>query len=339
MSDLPPIVLYHYPYSPYARRVIWYLHLRNIPYVQCLQPPILPRPDLALLGIQYRRIPLLSIGRDIYLDTRLIIQKLETIPATAATGIRPPLSPPPGTPASLLTALLSDWTTGPAGLFTHAQALLPGSGLPLLQDKAFLRDRADWSNNPVTRAEAAALRPEAVLAVRQAVELLEGTVLADGRKWVLGGEGPGLGDIEAVWVVHWVVGLKGMVKEGEVEEARFPRVYAWVRRFQERMEALKRKVVAVGGEEARGVVAGSGRWEGEIGVDAGDPVVSFYGLKNGMRVKVWPTDSGSGHVDVGVLLGIDGTEVVWETGKGLRVHAPRQGFRVRPEVEEKASNL
>jgi len=37
----------------------------------------MPRPDLAALGIHYRRIPLLSIGRDIYLDTRLILRKLE----------------------------------------------------------------------------------------------------------------------------------------------------------------------------------------------------------------------------------------------------------------------
>ncbi|KAK0720598.1 hypothetical protein B0H67DRAFT_196230 [Lasiosphaeris hirsuta] len=337
MSDLPPIILYHYPYSPYARRIIWYLRLRNIPYIQCLQPPILPRPDVALLGIKYRRIPLLSIGRDIYLDTRLIIKKLEAIPATGT--VRPPLSPPYGTQAFLLTTLLSHWTTGPAGLFTHAQALLPGSGLPLLQNKAFLRDRADWANNSVSHAEAAALRPEAVLAVRQAVELLEQTVLADGREWVLGGEGPGLGDIEAVWVVHWVIGLKGMVKEGEVEEDRFPLVFAWVGRFQERMEALKEKVRAVGGEEARGVIVGSGEWEGDISVEEGDPAVKFYGLGKGTRVEVWPMDSGSGHVDVGVLIGIDGTEVVFETEKGIRVHAPRQGFRVRSVVGEKGSNL
>lgn len=34
-SELP-IVLYHYPYSPYARRVVWYLQLRGIPYSQCV---------------------------------------------------------------------------------------------------------------------------------------------------------------------------------------------------------------------------------------------------------------------------------------------------------------
>lgn len=35
MADLP-IIIYHYTYSPYARRVVWYLALRGIPYVQCV---------------------------------------------------------------------------------------------------------------------------------------------------------------------------------------------------------------------------------------------------------------------------------------------------------------
>jgi hypothetical protein len=42
-----------------------------------IQPRILPRPDLARLGINYRRIPLLAIGCDVYLDSRLIIYALE----------------------------------------------------------------------------------------------------------------------------------------------------------------------------------------------------------------------------------------------------------------------
>ena len=38
---------------------------------------MMPRPDLAELGIAYRRIPILSIGRDVYLDSRLILRRLE----------------------------------------------------------------------------------------------------------------------------------------------------------------------------------------------------------------------------------------------------------------------
>nr|POF07145.1 dolichyl-diphosphooligosaccharide--protein glycosyltransferase subunit wbp1 [Quercus suber] len=37
----PPngIVFFHYPSSPYARRVCWYLALRNISYAECVRPP------------------------------------------------------------------------------------------------------------------------------------------------------------------------------------------------------------------------------------------------------------------------------------------------------------
>ncbi len=48
-----------------------------VPRLQ-IQPPIMPRPDIARLGIRHRRIPVMSIGRDVYLDTRLQLQKLES---------------------------------------------------------------------------------------------------------------------------------------------------------------------------------------------------------------------------------------------------------------------
>lgn len=33
------IVLYHYSFSPYARRVLWYLALRGIDYAECVRGP------------------------------------------------------------------------------------------------------------------------------------------------------------------------------------------------------------------------------------------------------------------------------------------------------------
>lgn len=38
----------------------------------------MPRPDLKALGITYRRIPLLSIGKDVYCDTSCIIDALQS---------------------------------------------------------------------------------------------------------------------------------------------------------------------------------------------------------------------------------------------------------------------
>lgn len=73
----------------------------------------MPRPDVARLGIAYRRIPLLSIGRDVYLDTRLILQKLEALyPPSAA---HPPLSARTGEHAAI-ERLLSRYAVD-GGLF------------------------------------------------------------------------------------------------------------------------------------------------------------------------------------------------------------------------------
>lgn len=55
------IVLYGYPTSPYYQKVILVLNFLKLPFSLCAQPRQLPRPDFASVGINYRRIPLLSI--------------------------------------------------------------------------------------------------------------------------------------------------------------------------------------------------------------------------------------------------------------------------------------
>lgn len=40
----------------------------------------MPRPILKdRLGINHRRIPILALGRDVYIDTRLMLRKLEAL--------------------------------------------------------------------------------------------------------------------------------------------------------------------------------------------------------------------------------------------------------------------
>lgn len=48
------------------------------------------RPDLALLPVTYRPISVLAIGRGIYLNTRLVLRKLETCPPVNALGATKP---------------------------------------------------------------------------------------------------------------------------------------------------------------------------------------------------------------------------------------------------------
>jgi hypothetical protein len=135
----------------------------------------------------------MAIGRDIYNDTRLILSKLETLfPSHPRISSSSPEK-------QALERLLETWAVD-GGLFVRASQLLPSS-LPLLQDQRFMRDREDYTGRPWTKEYMDRGRPEALVEIRRAFELLETTLLRDGREWVLGTEGPGLGDIEGEYFV------------------------------------------------------------------------------------------------------------------------------------------
>lgn len=297
-----------------------------------MQPPIMPRPDVSKLGIKYRRIPLMSIGRDVYLDTRLILQKLESYPASA-----PRLGAAENTDQRAIERLLEVLSVD-GGVFAWAGSLLPRE-LPIMKDPNFLKDRADFMNGKAMLGQKSPVaRPEALNGIRNVFELLETTLLADGRDWVLKTEGPSLADIEAVWPLHWLNGLPGALPPDQISKTQFPKVFAWIERFDKTVNAAKQKlgkVPTVSGEEAAQTIVSSSYFEGSATeVVQSEPLVKALGVKRGDNVVVFPLDTGSSHKDSGVLLKLDGKEVVFETKTDLqgspviRVHAPRHGFRI-----------
>ncbi len=150
----------------------------------------MPRPDIAAIGTSYRRIPIVSCGLDIYNDTRLILSKLNTL--YPASAIHPSISTSTEEQKGI-EKLLEFWAVH--GLFSKAAALLP-SELPLLKDEKFRKDREDYTGTSWQPESVEKGRSEALVEIRNAFELLETTLLADGREWILKTEGPSLGDIE-----------------------------------------------------------------------------------------------------------------------------------------------
>ena len=226
-----------------------------------------------------------------------------------------------------------------SGVFVQTSRLLPPT-LPLLQDPKFNRDRADFTGVKMSREAAEALRPEALGEVRRAMLMLETTLLADGREWLLKTAGPSLADFEAVWPIHWLINIPGAMPAEQAKQ--FPKVYAWSSRFEKAVRAVAKaqgKAPSVSGEEAHKTILGSPYHEEAVGVDAAEAVVQFHGLRKGDTVQVWPLDSGVNHRDTGDLVGLSASEIVIETKAGgdevVRVHAPRHGFRVRPAAEGK----
>lgn len=324
MAPHNDIVFFHYSFSPFARKVIWYLTLRGIEYGQCIQPVYLPREDINALGVKYRRIPIMSIGRDIYCDTRLILHKLEEKFPSGALG-----APQPDQKA--IEKLLESWTID-GGIFVRAAQAIP-TDMPLLNDPKFTKDREDYTGRSWDKKNIEAMRPEALTHIRDAFVFLETGLLADGRQWVLKTEKPSLADIEAVWPFHWLLELKGALPHSLISKEKFPKVYAWIGRFSKAVSTAKSsapKPTTLKGAEAVKHVTQAEFYEPEGDVDASDPL----GLKKGQDVESWPIDSGFKHHDRGQLVSLTSKEVVLEAqskfgGRDVRIHHPRWNYRTR----------
>jgi len=189
MAPTEQPILFLWSMSPWASKVVHYLALRGIPYTQCIQPITMPRPDLAALGVQYRRVPVLSLGRDIYCDSLLILQKLDEW-YNDGDGQYPRMraSDPTG---RAMEKLLEKWTD--VVVFGPAAAAIP-SEMDLLKDPAFQKDREELWGRPWTAEEQDRLKPAGLASLRANFDFLE-DLLNDGRGWILGNMGPGLGDI------------------------------------------------------------------------------------------------------------------------------------------------
>ncbi|OAG35666.1 hypothetical protein AYO21_10137 [Fonsecaea monophora] len=326
------IVLYHYSFSPFARRILWYLSLRSLDYAECKQPPVMPRPDLSALGVKYRRIPVMTIGRDVYCDSRIILRKLEELFPEGALGAS-------SGEEKAIEKFLEIWSIE-GGLFTRASQLIPTS-MPLLNDPKFTKDREEYSGRPWSKEHIAENRPEALAAIRSGFKFLETTLLADGRNWVLKTEKPTLADIEAIWTFDWLNGLKGALPRELISDKKYPKVFAWIARFNDALKVAKAqapKPASLKGDAAAERILNASFVDKDLGVDPADPL----GLPQGTEVEVFPIDSGTQHHDRGRLVGLTEDEVVLSTqakGKEVRLHFPRTGFRIKAVTGGGASKL
>jgi glutathione S-transferase len=102
-------------------------------------PRMPPRVDLAdRLGIPYRRIPVLAIGRDVYVDTSLITDALEKRFNESAghATLFPPRKGSEARDTGLVKAFLTAYVDKP--LFSTVVGLLPWDKMP----EAFVKDRS-----------------------------------------------------------------------------------------------------------------------------------------------------------------------------------------------------
>ena len=219
-----------------------------------------------------------------------------------------------------------------------------------MTDSKFTNYRENFSGRPWSKDALEPGRPESVANMRSCFDLLETTLLADGRDWILKTDKPSLADIEgwllnnlvpksselifmiAIWPIDWLVELKSSMPASVVSEKQFPKVCAWIQRFRATLEAAKSAgpaPVSLKGPEAVKLIISSEFAEPNGGVSENDPL-SF---REGTEVEIYPTDSGFMHHDRGRLVTPTPKEATVASrsrvgGREVRIHAPRTGFTV-----------
>ena len=327
------------------------MNLRQIPHHPIRVPPNLPRPLLKRLSISHRRIPIIALGRDIYIDTRLILSKLETLIPDS------PKQPRLGAKTDFergFEEMLEAWTID-AGPFWRMAGCIPPQA-PLLQDEVWVKDRAEGSGGGFTLETLKKGRPWCISQARIYFGVME-KLLGDGRQWILGDK-VGLADVHGCWVFDWGINMAGDIfvvdedKEaatgdmaGRLGPREFPRIHEWVGRFRTVCEKAEKenegaRVCGEGSQAEDEVVRkilSSGYAEPE---ELPFEVNDVLGLEKGQRVSVAPVDFGAAHADTGVLVGLSRNEVVIEVevqggrDKKLRLHFPRIDFRIVAVAEK-----
>ncbi|KAG5646610.1 hypothetical protein DXG03_002914 [Asterophora parasitica] len=363
-----PVIIYRYDASPYSVKVDNILVLKNIPHQKVNVLPVLPRPEITdLLGITYRRIPILAIGNDVYCDTSLIASALERrFPASAGYGtIFPKVKNGGGAVTGLAKASSKLYDTA---LFPHAANLLPWEKFP----PAFLKDRSLVCSyrlymslilaDPPYQLSGTTIKVEAVNAAREAsltalsahlvsthspVEIVNQFQLTpfkslleeqfqDGREYLFDTEQPSLADASAHFILSWVRASRP--GKALVDASNFPHTVKASpirphpdKRGENHKRGSQPVPKRVTGEEAAASIVSSSYEPYDV-VGFNVPEAARLSLKLNDQVQIAPDDTGRDYPTVGKLVGISRDEVVIEVqgSKGLlRCHFPRLGFTVK----------
>jgi hypothetical protein len=232
MALQQPIIAWDYAFAPNAQKSRLYLYLTKTPFSICEQPFVLPRPDLTALGITYRRVPVLSIGKDVFPDNASFLAAMQELLREEGKGRQLRESIWDGAcdawgyvSVFIFSCLL--WWKIRLGceLNVFANDFVRSRGLtgtnesqnkqrsfwialacldPDFLSEELAKDRADLF--PVfARKDFGQLQNSARSEFRAFLEGAEGGFLKDGEGPFVGGEKePGMADVHAVWMVKWV---------------------------------------------------------------------------------------------------------------------------------------
>lgn len=288
----------------------------------------LPRPELSdLLGIQYRRIPVLAIGNDVYCDTSLIASALERrFPKSDGYRTLFPLRKGGGAVDTGMVKALAMYYADRA-VFQLASSCLPYDKFP----ESFMKDRADFIGVPIDAKALAARQPQIKSHLSSHLTLLE-EQLADGREWLFDTESPSLADVSLHFIYLWGMYFRGL--KDLYDPQTFPKSIAWISRmtkfFQENSDPNAPAFQKMNGIDAAKLI-GAASFEGYVWFDKVE--AERLGIELGQTVSIAPDDTGKNHHTSGRLLGLNREEFVIEvqgsSGSPSRCHLPRLNFVIK----------
>ena len=169
------IILHHYAVSPYAEKVRIGLGLKQAAWKSVDIPNVMPKPDLMPLTGGYRKTPVMQIGADIYCDTQLIMLELDRrLPS-------PPFLPKGREGEARAITMWVD-----RNIFSPAVGVVMSEVADRFGE-AFKKDRSEFSGRSFDPARLRAALPMVRDQTYALLSLAE-SMLADGRKFLLGGE-------------------------------------------------------------------------------------------------------------------------------------------------------
>lgn len=334
MSSEPnPVIFYRYDASPFSHKIDNVLALKNVPHHRVQVSPMLPRPEITeYLGINYRRIPVLAIGNDVYCDTGIITAALERrFPPSQGYGTIFPKGKHGGkADTGMIKAFAKSYAE--TVLFGPAVTMIPWKTLP----EAFLKDRAALLGGPISPQAMVARRPaaESILIINMA--LIE-EQLSDGRDWLFDTELPGLADISVHFILAWARSFPGT--EVLFDQNQNPHVSQWLDRLSKFFKEQASKnvpTVLEGKEAAKKIISSTHESYDVVGFDKTE--ASRLGVSAGDTVQIAPEDTGRNYPTTGKLVALNREEFILEVSatQGLiRCHFPRVGFTVKADKAPK----
>ena len=195
MADRSQEIIFHqYDISPFSEKVRVVFGIKDLAWNACIQPVIMPKPELIPLTGGYRKIPVMQIGADVYCDTQVILEELENRYPNPSMYV--------GGDKGLSNAI-AFWQDRP--VFTLVCAVLGADQPVVKRTDAFTKDREALFEREFDPVAQHAAIPNAFDQLRVHFSYVD-TQLADGRKFLLG-DAPGHADASCFYnlaFLRWV---------------------------------------------------------------------------------------------------------------------------------------